>query len=208
MPISLVVADDHPIILSGLENLFRLERDLKVVASCSDGMEAVRAVLTYRPDVLVLDLHMPRLDGLGVLRRLSAVRASTRCILLAVSLESHELREAVRLGVRGAMLKEAAPQEIVRCVREIYAGRRWMDASVESQVREQAAATRRITELLTPREVEVAGAVATGLRNKEIAEKLSITEGTVKIHLHTIYEKLGVDGRTALVINLKETGFL
>ena len=103
MPISLVVADDHPIILSGLENLFRLERDLKVVASCSDGVEAVRAVLTYRP----------RLDGLGVLRRLSAVRASTRCVLLAVSLESHELREAVRLGVRGAMLKEAAPQEIV-----------------------------------------------------------------------------------------------
>jgi DNA-binding NarL/FixJ family response regulator len=208
MPISLVVADDHPIILSGLENLFRLERDLKVVASCSDGMEAVRAVLTYRPDVLVLDLHMPRLDGLGVLRRLSAVRASTRCVLLAVSLESHELREAVRLGVCGAMLKEAAPQEIVRCVREIHAGRRWMDASVESQVREQAAATRRIAGLLTPREVEVARAVATGLRNKEIAEKLSITEGTVKIHLHTIYEKLGVDGRTALVIHLKETGFL
>jgi DNA-binding NarL/FixJ family response regulator len=208
MPISVVVADDHPIILSGLENLFRLERDLKVVASCSDGVEAVRAVLTYRPDVLVLDLHMPRLDGLGVLRRLSAVRASTRCVLLAVSLESHELREAVRLGVRGAMLKEAAPQEIVRCVREIHAGGRWMDASVESQVREQAAAARRITELLTPREVEVARAVATGLRNKEIAERLSITEGTVKIHLHTIYEKLGVDGRTALVINLKETGFL
>jgi DNA-binding NarL/FixJ family response regulator len=118
------------------------------------------------------------------------------------------LREAVRLGVRGAMLKEAAPQEIVRCVREIHAGGRWMDASVESQVREQAAATRRITELLTPREVEVARAVATGLRNKEIAERLSITEGTVKIHLHTIYEKLGVDGRTALVINLKETGFV
>jgi DNA-binding NarL/FixJ family response regulator len=208
MPISLVVADDHPIILSGLENLFRLERDLKVVASCSDGMEAVRAVLTYRPDVLVLDLHMPRLDGLGVLRQLSAVRASTRCVLLAVSLESHELRKAVRLGVRGAMLKEAAPQEIVRCVREIHAGRRWMDASVESQVREQAVATRRITELLTPREVEVARAVATGLRNKEIAEKLSITEGTVKIHLHTIYEKLDIDGRTALVIHLKETGFL
>ena len=208
MPISLVVADDHPIILSGLENLFRLERDLKVVASCSDGMEAVRAVLTYRPDVLVLDLHMPRLDGLGVLRRLSAVHSSTRCVLLAVSLASHELLEAVRLGVRGAMLKEAAPQEIVRCVREIHAGRRWMDASVESQVREQAAATRRIAELLTPREVEVARAVATGLRNKEIAERLSITEGTVKIHLHTIYEKLGVDGRTALVINLKETGFL
>ena len=208
MPISLVVADDHPIILSGLENLFRLERDLKVVASCSDGVEAVRAVLTYRPDVLVLDLHMPRLDGLGVLRRLSAVRASTRCCLLAVSLESHELREAIRLGVRGAMLKEAAPQEIVRCVREIHAGGRWMDASVESQAREQAAASLRITELLTPREVEVARAVATGLRNKEIAEKLAITEGTVKIHLHTIYEKLGVDGRTALVIHLKEVGFL
>jgi DNA-binding NarL/FixJ family response regulator len=208
MPISLVVADDHPIILSGLENLFRLERDLKVVASCSDGMEAVRAVLTYRPDVLVLDLHMPRLDGLGVLRRLEAARASTRCVLLAVSIESHELREAVRRGVRGAMLKEMAPQAIVRCIREIHAGRRWMDAGVESRAREQEAATGRITELLTPREIEVARAVATGLRNKEIAEKLSITEGTVKIHLHTVYEKLGIDGRTALVIHLKETGFL
>jgi two-component system nitrate/nitrite response regulator NarL len=207
MPINLVVADDHPIILSGLENLFRLEPDLNVVASCSDGMEAVRAVLTYRPDVLVLDLHMPRLDGLGVLKRLDAAHSPTRCVLLAVSIESHELREAVRLGVRGAMLKETAPQAIVQCVREIHAGRRWMDSGVETQVREQEAATRRITELLTPREVEVARAVASGLRNKEIAERLSIAEGTVKIHLHTVYEKLGVDGRTALAIHLKEIGF-
>lgn len=210
MPIDVVLADDHPIVLAGLETLFGRVRDITVVASCSDGVAALQAVQAYRPDVLVLDFRMPRLDGLGVLRTLHRDKAKTRAILLAVNLDRAEMAEAVRLGVRGIVLKEMAPAVIVKCVREVYAGKQWLDppAAASTADRPSGTATAQAMDALTPRELEVVRAVGEGLRNKEIAEKLSITEGTVKIHLHAVYDKLKLDGRTALILQMKALGLL
>jgi DNA-binding NarL/FixJ family response regulator len=211
VPIDVVLADDHPIVLAGLETLFGRVRDIAVVASCSDGVAALQAVQAYRPDVLVLDFRMPRLDGLGVLRALHRDKVKTRAILLAVNLDRAEMAEAIRLGVRGIVLKEMAPAVIVKCVREVYAGKQWLDPPAGAATADRAhgtAATAQAMEALTPRELEVVRAVGEGLRNKEIAEKLSITEGTVKIHLHAVYDKLKLDGRTALILQMKALGLL
>ena len=206
--IKLVIADDHPILLSGLESLLQRERDLKVLARCSDGAEALHAVARHRPDVVVLDQNMPGKNGLEVLRELHAAKSPVRAVLLAAELPEDDLVEAMRLGVRGVVLKEMAPQFLVQCVREVHAGRRWREKrsvgqAVDTLLRREVA-NKELAENLTPRELEIARAVAGGLRNKEIADKLSISEGTVKVHLHTIYSKLGVDGRMALVLRLKE----
>jgi two-component system nitrate/nitrite response regulator NarL len=212
VPIDLVLADDHPIVLAGLENLFRRTRDIRVVASCSDGVAALQAVEAYRPDVLVLDLRMPRLDGLGVLRKMRDQKLSTRAILLTVSLERSEIAEAIRLGARGVLLKEMAPQLIVKCVRDVHAGKQWIEPPVATPGHdgspEDNPGARQLVGVLTPRELEVVRAVVLGLRNKEIADRLSITESTVKIHLHAVYDKLQLDGRTALILHLKATGFV
>ena len=206
--IKLVLADDHPILLSGLETLLQREKDLKVVACCSDGADALRAVARHRPDVVVLDQNMPGMNGLGALRELHASKSPPRVVLLAAELQDDELVEAMHLGVRGVVLKEMAPKVLVQCVREVHAGRRWLEKrsvghAVDTLLRREAA-NREPAGALTAREREIANAVGSGLRNKEIAEKLKISEGTVKVHLHTIYAKLGVDGRMALVLRLRE----
>ena len=210
--ISLVLADDHPIVLAGLENMLRRERDCRVVASCVDGVEAMRAISRHCPDVAVLDLRMPRMDGLAVLRQIQKEKLATRTVLLAAVLEDDDLVEAVRLGVRGIVLKEMAPTLVVQCVREVHAGGQWLEKRSVSQAIEKLIrreeATRDMAKILTPRELQIAGAVASGLRNKEIADKLGIAEGTVKIHLHVIYEKLKIDGRMALVLRMKENAMI
>jgi len=210
--INLVLADDHPIVLAGLDNMFRRERDCRVVASCVDGIEAMRAISRYSPDVAVLDLRMPRMHGLAVLRQMQKEKLATRTVLLAAVLEDDDLVEAVRLGVRGIVLKEMAPTLVVQCVREVHAGGQWLEKRSVSQAIEKLIrreeATRDMAKILTPREVQIAGAVASGLRNKEIADKLGIAEGTVKIHLHVIYEKLKIDGRMALVLRMKENSLI
>jgi DNA-binding NarL/FixJ family response regulator len=210
--INLVLADDHPIVLAGLDNMFRRERDCRVVASCVDGVEAMRAISRHSPDVAVLDLRMPRMHGLAVLRQMQKEKLPTRTVLLAAVLEDDDLVEAVRLGVRGIVLKEMAPTLVVQCVREVHAGGQWLEKRSVSQAIEKLIrreeATRDMAKILTPREVQIAGAVASGLRNKEIADKLGIAEGTVKIHLHVIYEKLKIDGRMALVLRMKENSLI
>jgi DNA-binding NarL/FixJ family response regulator len=210
--INLVLADDHPIVLAGLENMLRRERDCRVVASCVDGIEAMRAISRYTPDVAVLDLRMPRMHGLAVLAQIQKEKLATRTVLLAAVLEDDDLVEAVRLGVRGIVLKEMAPTLVVQCVREVHAGGQWLEKRSVSQAIEKLIrreeATRDMAKILTPRELQIAGAVASGLRNKEIADKLGIAEGTVKIHLHVIYEKLKIDGRMALVLRMKDSAMI
>ena len=210
--INLVLADDHPIVLAGLENMFRRERDCRVVASCVDGVEAMRAISLHCPDVAVLDLRMPRMHGLAVLRQIQKEKLATRTVLLAAVLEDDDLVEAVKLGVRGIVLKEMAPTLVVQCVREVHAGGKWLEKrsvtqAIEKLIRREEA-TRDMAKILTPRELQIAAAVASGLRNKEIADKLGIAEGTVKIHLHVIYEKLKIDGRMALVLRMKENAMI
>jgi DNA-binding NarL/FixJ family response regulator len=213
MPIRLVLADDHPIVLDGLEQLFRLSRDFAVVARCRDGEETLRAVRLHRPDVLVLDIRMPRGDGLQVLRSLQEEDLPTRVVLLTADLEEAQLLEALRLGAEGIVLKEMAPRLLVDAVREVHAGGRWVDKgsanrALEKLLRRQQEESREAEPPLTPREREIVRMVARGLRNRTIAEQLAITEGTVKIHLHNIYEKLGVNGRGELTFHARNKGIV
>ena len=210
MPISLILADDHPIVLDGLENLFRLERDFQVVARCKNGIEAMQEVLRHRPEVLVLDIRMPGKDGLEIAREIHKGKLSTRVVLLTAALDEEEFLEAVRLGVMGIVLKEMAPQILIQCIHKVHAGEQWIEPrsarqALEKMLRREAG-VRAIAHLLTPREIEMVSMVAQGLRNKEIADKLCISEGTVKVHLHNIYEKLKVDGRLALLRYAQESG--
>ena len=127
VPIRLVLADDHPIVLDGLETLFGLEPDLRVVARCVNGDACLEAVRRYQPDVLVLDIRMPGKDGLAVLRELRREQQPAQVVLLAAALEEDEVLEALRLGVRGMVLKELAPQMVVQCVRKVHAGEQWLE---------------------------------------------------------------------------------
>jgi DNA-binding NarL/FixJ family response regulator len=210
--ITVVIADDHPIVLAGLETLLQREPDISVVDHCADGIETLRSVLRHRPDVLVLDLRMPRADGVTVLQQMSTERLPTRVVLLAAVVDDDALLEAIRLGARGVVLKEMAPRFLVDCIREVHAGRQWFEQRAVGEAMDKLvrrdAATKEISSILSRREIEVVRAVAKGLRNREIAERLGIAEGTVKLHLHTIYTKLRVDGRTALIVKLNEKSFV
>lgn len=212
MPIRLVLADDHPIVLDGLDQLFRLEPDFTVLARCRDGEETLRAVRLYRPDVLVLDIRMPRCDGLQVLRTLQAEGVATRVVLLTAALQEDHLVEALQLGVGGVVLKEMAPRLLVDAVREVHSGGRWLDQGSANRALERLlrrdAEGRDATPALTPREIEIVRMVARGLRNRVIAEQLFISEGTVKIHLHNIYQKLDVSGRLELAVQARSRGLI
>jgi DNA-binding NarL/FixJ family response regulator len=212
MPISLVLADDHPLVLDGLEQLCRLESDFALLARCEDGETALRAVRAHRPDVLVLDIRMPGKNGLAVLRELSHEKLPTRVVLLTANLGEDDVLEAMRLGVRGVVLKEMAPQLLVRCIRTVHQGGQWIEKrsfgkALDRMLRREAGA-REVAAKLTPREVEVVCKVGLGQRNREIAEALNITEGTVKIHLHNIYEKLGLGSRLELSLYAREKGLI
>jgi DNA-binding NarL/FixJ family response regulator len=212
MSISLVLADDHPIILNGLENLFSLEQEFEVKASCADGAEALRMVRMYRPDVVILDIRMPVMSGLEVARKIREEQLPTRVVLLTAMIEDGEMLEAVHLDVQGIVLKEMAPQLLVQCIRKVHAGEQWMERrsakqALEKMLRRETGA-REVAAILTPREIDLIHMAASGLRNREIADKLCISEGTVKAHLHNIYEKLKVDGRMALLKYAQEKGLV
>lgn len=210
MTIRLVLADDHPIVLDGLELLFRLEGDFEVVGRCRDGLETLEAVRALAPDVLVLDVRLPGKDGIEVLRTLRDQGPQTRVVLLTAALGERELREAVGLGVGGVVLKEMAPQMLVEAVRAVHGGGRWLEAGSVGpalrQLAEREAGARKVAALLTPRELELVRMVAGGLRNRAIAERLFISEGTVKIHLHNVYRKLEVGGRLELAVYAQRHG--
>jgi DNA-binding NarL/FixJ family response regulator len=209
MPIRLVLADDHPIVLEGLAQLFGSEPDCEVVARATDGEQALQAVRTHRPDILVLDLRMPVKDGLTVLREMKSEALATNAVVLT-AVDNDDLLEAIRLGARGVVLKDMASSLLLRAVREVHAGRKWIEKGTATHAMdallERERALGEIGHTLTPRELEVARLTAQGYPNKIVAEKLSITEGTAKLHLHHVYEKLGVNGRMALLRYLRDKG--
>jgi len=208
VPVRVVIADDHPIVLEGLSQLFAVEKDFQVVERCHDGEEALAAVERLTPDVLVLDVRMPKIDGLAVLRELASRKSPTRVILLTAEVNDNEVLDAVRLGVSAIVLKETASQSLVRAARAASRGEQTLDdrsvrRALDHLLRREAgvAAARRV---LTARELDIVRMVATGMRNRQIGEQLSISEGTVKIHLHSIYAKLGVSGRVELTLYARE----
>jgi two-component system, NarL family, nitrate/nitrite response regulator NarL len=197
----IVIVDDHPIALAGLEALLSGERDLGVMARCVDGYDAVRAVAAHKPDVLVVDQDMPVMDGLAILKHLRAAGDQTAVVLLATT-NNQKLTEALSLGVQGIVFKHSDPRQLVRCLREVGAGRRWLDSTLNSYP--EAVAEGPVLDSLTRRQIEVARAAVSGLSNKELAQRLGVSEGTIKNHLHAIYDRLRLDGRLALLLYLKE----
>ena len=212
MAIRVVIVDDHPIVLQGLQQLFERQADFEVVSCCPDGTSGLNAVGTYQPDVLVMDLRMPGLSGIDVLRELSVNRSACRSVLLTAIVRDEEVMEAVKLGVWGIVLKESSPDVLVDCVRRVHRGEQWIDRQTVTRafqrVVDREAAEREAGGTLTPREIEIVRLVAQGLRNRAIAERLCISEGTVKVHLHNVYEKLGVDGRLELLLSARQKGLI
>ena len=212
MPIRIALADDHPIVLQGLQQLFERHADFEVVCCCTTGNDALIGVRAHRPDVLVLDLRMPEGSGLDVLRAIAADKLECRTVLLTAAVSDDEVIEAVRLGARGLILKESPPEALVDCVRRVFRGEQWLERETLTRAFRRAldreAATRDAVDTLTPREIEIVRMVAQGLRNRAIAERLSISEGTVKVHLHNIYEKFSVDGRLELLLSARNKGLI
>jgi len=203
--IRIVVADDHRIFRDGLCKLLAMEPDFRVEGETGDGDRAIQLAQELHPDILLLDLAM-RPDGLEVLRSLSHQPAvGTRAILLTAAIENPQIVEALRLGVRGVVLKEAATAVLFKCIRSVVAGEFWIGneavADLVKLVREiTAPAPKRNCPKngLTPRELQVISTIVAGYSNKEIAQKFSISEDTVKHHLTNIFDKLGVSSRLEL----------
>jgi len=212
MPITLVIADDHPLILDAMETLFSLQKEFKIVARCGTSEEAIEAVRKHRPDILLLDICMPGKSVFEVIREMQKDKLPTRVVLLTAVIDENQMLEATRLGVYGVVLKEIAPKLLVQCVRQVHAGKKWFAETasrraLEKMVRRESAA-REACQVLSPRQIEILRMVANGLGNKEIGKKLFISEGTVKVHLHTIYEKLQLRGRLALSLYARDKGLV
>jgi DNA-binding NarL/FixJ family response regulator len=211
MPIRVVLVDDHQIVLHGLQQLFERQDDIDVLACCRDGASAIAAVVEHQPDVLVLDLRMPQQSGLDVLRALAGQYGACRRVLLTAAIRDEEVMEAMKLGVMGLVLKESSPEVLLECVRAVHEGRQWIERETVTRAFQSVLvrdAAEKSPDALTAREVEIVRMVSQGLRNKVIAERLSISEGTVKVHLHNIYDKLGVDGRLELMLCAQQRGLI
>lgn len=213
--IRIVVADDHPIFRDGLCRLLALEEDFEVVAQAQDGRQVLEILQQLEPDILLLDLKMPGLDGLATLQRLQAARNKTRVIVLTASDDKNEFVQAMKLGTSGIVLKQTATELLIKSIRKVHAGEIWLDSHTTAAVIRQFVAAEeapappppptsstreRERSPLSQREREIVALVAQGFKNKEMAEKMFISEQTVKNHLHNIFDKLGVSDRLELAL--------
>jgi DNA-binding NarL/FixJ family response regulator len=199
-----VLADDHPIVLGGLRAVLQAEPGVEIVAAAPDGASALAMIRAHEPSMAVLDINMPQLTGLDVLEALEAEGLSTRVVLLTGSASDEQIATAVERGAWGLLLKESALGTLITCLRAVASGQRWLPeelvAPAVRRAAEQRARDVRLERVLTAREYQIARLIAQGLSNKHISRQLSISEGTVKIHLHNMYEKLGALNRTSLAM--------
>ncbi len=208
-PIRIVIADDHPIFRDGLRRLLEAESDLRVIGEACDGAEAVKLARQFRPDILLLDLAMPRHPGLEALREMSSGSPDgVRVILLTAAAEKNQIVEALQLGARGVVLKDSATQLLLKAIHTVMSGEYWVGRESVSNlvlylrnlVQSSGEEARQKKFGLTPRELEIVSAVVAGFANKEIAEHFKISEDTVKHHLSNIFDKLGVSTRLELAL--------
>jgi two-component system nitrate/nitrite response regulator NarL len=206
-PIRVLIADDHPVVRIGLRNMLQSDSQIKVIAEAKDGVEALHMVRTLRPDILLLDLAMPRMPGMEALRELTANGGTTRTIVLTGHVDKRQILEALQLGARGVVLKDAVVAHLSACIRAVMQGQYWLEGRpVQNLVQllrdlaVQTAPPPRKTFGLTARELEVVTLITEGSTNKHIAETFGISEETVKRHLTNIFNKLGVGNRLELAL--------
>jgi DNA-binding NarL/FixJ family response regulator len=208
--ISVLVVDDHAVVREGLRSFLELQEGIEVVGEAADGEAAVRAAEAWQPDVVLMDLVMPRLDGVGAMRELRRRLPSARVIVLTSFPDDDRLLPAIQAGAAGYLLKNADPQEVVRAVRAAHAGEALLDPGVAARVLEAIAQRpdSEPAERLTPREREVLALIARGMPNKLIARELEISEKTVKTHVGHVLAKLGVTDRTQAALQAVREGLV
>ncbi|MGB8768340.1 MAG: response regulator transcription factor [Candidatus Korobacteraceae bacterium] len=206
-PIKVLIADDHPVVRIGLRNMLQANNQMQIVAEAKDGVEALHMVRIYRPDILLLDLAMPKMPGMDALRELTTETTSTRTIVLTALVDKRQILEALQLGARGVMLKDAVVEHLSACIRAVMQGQYWLEGrpvqnlvQVLRDLAAQTAPPSRKTFGLTGRELEVVTLITEGSTNKHIAQAFGISEETVKRHLTNIFNKLGVGSRLELAL--------
>jgi len=203
---SVILADDHPMMLAGLERLLAAEH--AVLATVTDGRALLAAAAALRPDLVIADLSMPEIDGIEATRRLRAIAPATRVLILSVHGEPSWVRAAFAAGARGYLTKSSAPAEIELAVREVLGGCFYVSPKIARAAiaAAPAADSTASSETLTPRELEIAGLVGSGLRNLEIARQLGVSVTTVRSHLRKVYSKLRLANRVELAVLAAQTG--
>lgn len=212
MPIRLMVAGDDALVVACLEELLRREKDFEVIARWGKEETILFGLRAFQPDVLVFDPAPASIDGsLALLRRMRDMELATRTIFLCAPLPADRFQEAISLGAGGILPKDAAPDVLVDCIRSVNAGNVWLGgrpaAPSSTTAQDNDVTLTNQLRALTPREIEVVRLVCVGLRNKQIAARLDVAEGTVKTHLHRIYEKLTVSGRLELSLYGRNKAF-
>jgi two-component system nitrate/nitrite response regulator NarP len=197
-----LLADDHPMIAAALEVLLR-GSDYELVGRARSGADALAQVQRLKPHLLLLDVNMPDGTGLDVLRQLRGLRRAPAVILLTAGMDDTQILTADKLGPEGMVLKTSDPALLLDCMDQVLNGARWIDPEIEERTRQVKDRASRAPSL-TPRERELIDLVRQGLRNRDIAAQLGVTEGTVKVYLHAIFDKLGVDNRTELAMRAAE----
>jgi two-component system nitrate/nitrite response regulator NarL len=203
--IRILVADDHAIFREGLRKLLEGSGDVQIVGEASNGNECIKMIVELKPDILLLDLLMPEKDGLGVLGEINFESVSTRVIVLTASEDDRDVIRAMRLGARGVVLKQSASDLLLKSIRKVHEGEVWLDNRITAEVieafkRSAEAGQRHEKPVLSDREMEIVQLVAQGFGNREIGEKLFISEQTVKNHVHNIFDKLGLSARLELAL--------
>jgi len=192
--IRVLVADDHPVVRHGIMANVKPQRDMTVVAEAGDGVEALAAIREHLPDVVLLDLRMPRMDGLDVLTEVNTSKVPSKVIIMTTFESEQDVNRAMKEGARGYLLKDSTQEEILDAIRRVSLGETYLPARIVQKVAEGLRKPE-----LSPREVEVLQWVAAGKSNKEIGAQLFIAEGTVKTHVKSLLEKLAVVGRTGAI---------
>ena len=199
--VSVIIADRYPVFLRGLTSVLREQDDFNIVASCCDGIKCIRAIRNLSPQIALLDISMPGLSGLDILATVASEGLCTRVLLLTASVEAHELATAAARGAFGVVPKDASPEILIRCLRRVAGGRRmfpFVSSGEEPRHGARNSDAQNMLSMLTDRERQIMQLVSEGLSNKEIGHWLEISDGTVKVHLHNIYQKLAINNRTTL----------
>jgi DNA-binding NarL/FixJ family response regulator len=207
-PIRVLVVDDHAVVREGLRAFLDLQDGIEVAGDAADGREAVALAERLRPDVVLMDLVMPELDGVGAMRLLRERVPATRVIVLTSFLDDDKLMPALRAGAAGYLLKNAAPQEVARAVRVAHAGETLLDPAAAARLVESLTGEQEPLDRLTPREREVLELVGRGFPNKRIAQELRLSEKTVKTHVGHVLAKLGVTDRTQAAVVAVRAGLV